>query len=486
MLLTAAADAPLAAALVDVIGSRKEGPRTIEGHLSQRTSLVRGDNNREVWNHYTDRLAAAVTDAVPFHIEIVPPKVPLVQNGSMGLKVVATREPNFKAPIVLRLLYSPPGVSMPDAVTIPEGQTAAVIPLTADGGAAIRTWKIAVLGEAAVGDGPVMVSSHCRPGSGRTAVPFRVPGRLRGPGAADQSGGQNREEQTLRWAGHRGTLGPAQRSDQPGAADHQGFDGDCVPDRDHGQFAARPAQDVALPGGGHLARRADHAFARGRGVANSKAAAPQGCPGETRADPAAATSASPAQYRLAGWNNSAWSRRPMQGKRRNEGNYMKRASAAVIVFCCYLGLCGLPGTTAAAIARLDVFPAEIHLQTSLARQQIIVVATRPDGVTEEVTARAAITPPDAKLVRMDGSTLYPVADGQTVLRAAYDGQTAAATVSVKAEATSGTGDRLSSWTSCRSSCGPAATRGRATDRPGARTVFAFRFLGSTRTGTISG
>ena len=160
VLLTAAADAPLAAALVDVIGSRKEGPRTIEGHLSQRTSLVRGDNNREVWNHYTDRLAAAVTDAVPFHIEIVPPKVPLVQNGSMGLKVVATREPNFKAPIVLRLLYSPPGVSMPDAVTIPEGQTAAVIPLTADGGAAIRTWKIAVLGEAAVGDGPVMVSSQ--------------------------------------------------------------------------------------------------------------------------------------------------------------------------------------------------------------------------------------------------------------------------------------------------------------------------------------
>jgi hypothetical protein len=160
VLLTAAADAPLAAALVDVVGSHKEGSRTIEGHLSQRTSLIRGDNNREIWNHYTDRMATAVTDAVPFHIEIVPPKVPLVQNGSMGLKVVATREANFKAPIVLRLLYSPPGVSMPDAVTIPEGQSAAVIPLTADGGATIRTWKITVLGEAAVGDGPVVVSSQ--------------------------------------------------------------------------------------------------------------------------------------------------------------------------------------------------------------------------------------------------------------------------------------------------------------------------------------
>jgi hypothetical protein len=107
---------------------------------------------------------------------------------------------------------------------------------------------------------------------------------------------------------------------------------------------------------------------------------------------------------------------------------MKCLSAAVA----FLGLCWLPASAPAATARLDVFPSEIRLQTGLARQQVIVVATRPNGVTEEVTARATITPPDVKLVRMQGSTLYPVADGQTALRAAYDGQTAAATVSVKA------------------------------------------------------
>jgi hypothetical protein len=160
VLLTAAADAQPAAALVDVIGRHKEGERVFEGHLSQRTSLVRGENNREVWSHFTNRMAAAVTEPVPFRIDIVQPKVPLVQSGSMGLKVVATREASFKAPIVMRLLYTPPGVSMPDAVTIPEGQNEAVIPLTADGGATVRTWKIAVLGEATVGDGPIVVSSQ--------------------------------------------------------------------------------------------------------------------------------------------------------------------------------------------------------------------------------------------------------------------------------------------------------------------------------------
>ena len=84
------------AALVEVVGRHKEGDRTIEGRLVQKTMLVRGDNNREVWNYVGNRMAVAVTEPVPFHIEIVPPKVPLVQNGDMELKVAATRDGGFK------------------------------------------------------------------------------------------------------------------------------------------------------------------------------------------------------------------------------------------------------------------------------------------------------------------------------------------------------------------------------------------------------
>ena len=155
-----AADAKPQAALVEVVGRHKEGDRTIEGRLVQKTMLVRGDNNREVWSYLGNRMAVAVTEPVPFHIEIVPPKVPLVQNGNMELKVAATRDGGFKGAIMLRMLYNPPGVSSPDSVTIPEGQTQAVIPLTADGGAVMRTWKIAVLGESTTGDGPLVVSSQ--------------------------------------------------------------------------------------------------------------------------------------------------------------------------------------------------------------------------------------------------------------------------------------------------------------------------------------
>ena len=146
--------------MAEIVGRHKEGNRTIEGRLLQKTMLVRGDNNREVWDYVGNRMAVAVTEPVPFHIEIVPPKVPLVQNGNMELKVTATRDGAFKGAISLRMLYNPSGVSSPDSVTIPEGQNQALVPLTADGGATLRTWKIALLGESSTGDGPLVVSSQ--------------------------------------------------------------------------------------------------------------------------------------------------------------------------------------------------------------------------------------------------------------------------------------------------------------------------------------
>jgi len=159
VLLTAAADAPPAGSLAAVIGRTTADPK-LEGHLKQRTSMVRGQNNREVWNHYTERMATAVTQKVPYRIEIVQPKVPLVQSGEMALKIIAQRDEGFKAPITINMLYNPPGVSTPTSVTIPEGQSEVIMPVTANAQATVRKWKVAVLGQAAVGDGAVVVSSQ--------------------------------------------------------------------------------------------------------------------------------------------------------------------------------------------------------------------------------------------------------------------------------------------------------------------------------------
>jgi hypothetical protein len=121
---------------------------------------VRGQNNVLVWGHKANRMATAIAAEAPYKIDIVEPKVPLVRNGSMGLKVVATRKEGFTAPIALRMLYNPPGVGSSGDIKIEEGQNEALIPLTANGGAEIRTWKIAVIGRSNVDDEGLMVSSQ--------------------------------------------------------------------------------------------------------------------------------------------------------------------------------------------------------------------------------------------------------------------------------------------------------------------------------------
>jgi hypothetical protein len=122
--------------------------------------LVLGQNNVNVWSRTVDRLAVAVTEDCPYTIEIVEPKVPLVRSGSIGLKVRANRKPGFKAAIAVYLPWNPPGVGSGGGIAIPEGQNEAVIPMNADGGAELRTWKIVVQGASGVASGPIMVSSQ--------------------------------------------------------------------------------------------------------------------------------------------------------------------------------------------------------------------------------------------------------------------------------------------------------------------------------------
>ena len=145
--------------LVGIHGTAAVGDATVTGGFHQRTMLVRGANNRDMWGHDADRLAVAVTRAAPFSIDIVAPQVPLVQNGRMDLQVVAQRKEGFDQPIRLQMVYNPPGVYSRGSVTIPQGKTTASLPLTANGNAAQRTSPIAVTAQATHDGTPFEVSS---------------------------------------------------------------------------------------------------------------------------------------------------------------------------------------------------------------------------------------------------------------------------------------------------------------------------------------
>ncbi len=119
-----------------------------------------GPNNTGYHRHDTDRIAVAVADAVPFEIEVVEPKVPLVQNGSYSLKVVAKRKPGFTKPITVTPVWTPPGIGIATSATIPEGGTETTLAMNATGNAPVRAWRTAVLGQSDAGEGPVYASSR--------------------------------------------------------------------------------------------------------------------------------------------------------------------------------------------------------------------------------------------------------------------------------------------------------------------------------------
>jgi hypothetical protein len=84
-----------------------------------------------------------------------------------------------------------------------------------------------------------------------------------------------------------------------------------------------------------------------------------------------------------------------------------------------------------ASLKVEIFPPDVNLNTNRDRQMYIVVATRPDGVTLDVTSSAKATLANPALARIDGHTLYPTADGATTLNVEYEGQSVAAPVTVK-------------------------------------------------------
>jgi hypothetical protein len=157
----AAPDAPIAGNLAHVTAKHLDPAQKIDPSFSQVVELVTAGPGQSVyWTHTVHEPAVAVIDEVPFKIHIVEPKVPLVHNGSINLKVVAERKKGYNEPITIIPIFNPPGVGSAGSAAIPAGQHETLFFLNANGGAPARKWKYVVLGVANVGNGPIWVSSQ--------------------------------------------------------------------------------------------------------------------------------------------------------------------------------------------------------------------------------------------------------------------------------------------------------------------------------------
>ncbi|MBI1785484.1 pre-peptidase C-terminal domain-containing protein, partial [Candidatus Sumerlaeota bacterium] len=159
ILLTADAATTTSGRLVDFQGKPADENVKAAGHINQNVELVRIQNNIPIMIHNQKEMPMAVTQPIPFKIEIIEPKVPIVKNGVMNLMVKATRAEGFANPIDLRFLWNPPGVSTGTA-RMEGNETTKTLAVNAAYNAPTADWKIAVIGGSTVGNGGVEVSSQ--------------------------------------------------------------------------------------------------------------------------------------------------------------------------------------------------------------------------------------------------------------------------------------------------------------------------------------
>lgn len=155
----AAADAPVAGSLHRFKVKSAGDAAPLEGWLRDVTHHVEINNQGSYHSAETDRLAVAVIEEAPFNLELDTPAVPIVKNGTMQLKIRATRNAGYAEPITLRFLWNPPGIGSPVTVVMAGDQSEALYEVNANADAAPGEWRICVLGEANTPRGPVLVST---------------------------------------------------------------------------------------------------------------------------------------------------------------------------------------------------------------------------------------------------------------------------------------------------------------------------------------
>ena len=147
----AAADAPIAGGLFDLEARPVDDKVQVKGRFENSADFIVGPNNNTFFAAKVDRLAMAVVDPLPFQLQLVQPKAPLVRNGTIELKVIATRAEGFKEPITVEFPFRSPGVAAVPNVKIPADKSEVEYTVNADGKAALGTWPIYVIGQADVG-----------------------------------------------------------------------------------------------------------------------------------------------------------------------------------------------------------------------------------------------------------------------------------------------------------------------------------------------
>lgn len=142
-----APDAPLAGALVDFRLKTTDPNLNVVGRFFNRADFVIAGPGQSlyVWKD-VERLPVATIEELPFKLDLIQPNVPIVRNGMMMLKIVATKKEGWDEDIRVQFPFRPPGVGANSEIVIAKGQTEGLYQINADGNAALGKWPMYAMG----------------------------------------------------------------------------------------------------------------------------------------------------------------------------------------------------------------------------------------------------------------------------------------------------------------------------------------------------
>lgn len=133
----------------------------VRGGFRQVTPLVIANPNRTEYHFTTlDTIPVAVTEAIPFKIDVVQPKAPLVHGGKQKLQVKLTRAEGYDEQVRLYMLYRPPGIGAPGRIDINKTDVDGVYEIDANTSVPTRGWPMVIVGNGNQGGGAVWASSQ--------------------------------------------------------------------------------------------------------------------------------------------------------------------------------------------------------------------------------------------------------------------------------------------------------------------------------------
>lgn len=156
--------AVLGAVLADIQAvsqPKGESAEQTRGGFKQVTPVVMANPNRtEYYKTTLDRVPVAVTEAIPFKIDVIQPKAPLVHGGKKKLQVRLTRNEGYEEQVRLYMLYRPPGIGAPGRVDLNKTSTEGVYEIDANNGVPTRGWPMVIIGNGNQPGGAVWASSQ--------------------------------------------------------------------------------------------------------------------------------------------------------------------------------------------------------------------------------------------------------------------------------------------------------------------------------------